>query len=181
MVSSLKIFPLHSATKYQGTFAFNLDEVTELNLPFCLKQLNPEAKPKPEKMAFKILSSRQQRLLILRDEKQMRWALQFVHVCCLQRVSRQQNRQGKPQGSLMDYQTWEDRLEIPQRIRQLDFSLLKNSEYWIHSFRILEGGGELHRDGTLKINRVSINHLAEYQLLHMHGETTWVGKNTWKI
>lgn len=72
LVSSLKIFPLHSATKYQGTFAFKLDEVTELNLPFCLKQLNPEAKPKPEKMAFKSLSSRQQRLLILRDEKQMR-------------------------------------------------------------------------------------------------------------
>ena len=41
LVSNLKVSQLHSATKCQGTFAFNLDEVTELNLPFFLKQLKP--------------------------------------------------------------------------------------------------------------------------------------------
>lgn len=122
-------------------------------------------------MAFKILSSWQRRLLILRDEKQMRWALQFVHICCLQRVSRQQNREGKSRRSLMDYQTWEDRSEIPQRIRQLDFSLQST------------GGRRraAQRWNSKNQKRVSINYLAEYQLLHMCGETTWAGKNTWKI
>ena len=52
LVSNLKVFPLHSATKCQRTFAFNLDEVTELNLPFCLKQLKPWSKTKTWKNGF---------------------------------------------------------------------------------------------------------------------------------
>lgn len=127
LVSNLKVFP-SLCSQASRNFCFQLGWSNMLNFTLLPKTTKTWSKTKTWKNGSGILSSWQAELLILRDEKQMRWALQFVHICCLQGFLGNRTEKESPEepDGLPDM---EDRSEIPQRIRQLDFH-----------YRVLEGG-----------------------------------------